>query len=242
MQLQPRSRPINSDSDDTSRSSIFGKAKPVDTTAREKEIEERLRRQQEQQDKPRPSSRGESRSDSRGDFRDSRRDSRDSRRDSRDSRGDSCDSRGDSRDSRGDSRDSRGDSRDSRGDSRDSRGDSRSDARRDSSRGTTSRATDKEQAVKKVVKEAKPSPSTGNAWLKGKPRILEKQDDAPVSSMNHCTNSDKLCCRFLANLASLQPYWQKMTIHHKTNSYRNFKFISCQYVYLWFIPFIYPVL
>jgi len=128
LQLQPRTRPINSDGNDASRSSIFGQAKPVDTTAREKEIEDRLLRQQEQQDKPRPSSRGESRSDSGGD-------------------------------------------------SHDSWGDSRSDTRR----GTTLHGADKEQAVKKVVKEPKP-PSTGNAWLKGKPRILEKQDDAPVSS------------------------------------------------------------
>jgi len=38
--------------------------------------------------------------------------------------------------------------------------------------------------------------------------------------------------RFLANLASLQHYWQKMTIHHKTNSYiRNFYLFLCQYVY-----------
>ena len=35
LQLQPRTRPLNSDSDDASRSSIFGQAKPVDTTARE---------------------------------------------------------------------------------------------------------------------------------------------------------------------------------------------------------------
>jgi len=136
LQLQPRTRPKSGDGEDASRSSIFGQAKPVDTTAREKEIEERLLRQQEQQDKPRPSSRGESHRDSR---------------------------------------------EDSRGDSRDSRGGSRSDSR--SSRGSTSRMGDKEQAVKKVVKEAKPPPSTGNAWLKGKPRILEKQDDTPVRSI-----------------------------------------------------------
>ena len=36
---------------------------------------------------------------------------------------------------------------------------------------------DKESQSKKTSK----GPSVGNAWLKGKPRILEKQDDTPVS-------------------------------------------------------------
>ena len=38
---------------------------------------------------------------------------------------------------------------------------------------------DKEPLAKKTSKENKGPP--GNAWLKGRPRILEKQDEAPVS-------------------------------------------------------------
>ena len=42
---QPRSRPAGSDDPDA-RSSIFGSARPVDTACREKEIEERLRKEE----------------------------------------------------------------------------------------------------------------------------------------------------------------------------------------------------
>lgn len=121
LQLQPRTRPLNSDSDDSSRSSIFGQAKPVDTTAREKEIEERLLRQQQQPEQPaRPSSRGESHP------KELYSKNKDSHKEKEPH-------------------------------------------------------SDKEPVSKKTSKESKGPPP--NAWLKGRPRILEKQDDTPVSDI-----------------------------------------------------------
>ena len=45
LQLQPRSKPVDASSEQTS-SSIFGDAKPVDTAKKEKEIEEKLKRKE----------------------------------------------------------------------------------------------------------------------------------------------------------------------------------------------------
>lgn len=139
LQLQPRTRPLTSDSDDTSRSSIFGQAKPVDTTAREKEIEERLLRQQQQQpEHVRPSSRGDNhpyspRADKELHARDTHRDKNYKEKDSYKEKD--------------------------------------YHKEKDSYK-------DKEPIAKKTSKENKGGPD--NAWLKGRPRILEKQDETPV--------------------------------------------------------------
>ena len=139
LQLQPRTRPLNSDSDDSSRPSIFGQAKPVDTSAREKEIEERLLRQQQQQpdQQPRPSSRGEGHPP-RGDkelhgreFHHKDKESHQEKQFYRENR-------------------------------------------------EKEPQKDKESQSKKTNK----APPVGNAWLKGRPRILERQDDTPVSYNN----------------------------------------------------------
>ncbi|XP_043939783.1 eukaryotic translation initiation factor 4B isoform X1 [Protopterus annectens] len=59
LNLKPRSAPKEDDSSQISRASIFGGAKPVDTAAREREVEERLQKEQEKlqrqvdDDKPR---------------------------------------------------------------------------------------------------------------------------------------------------------------------------------------------
>lgn len=148
LQLQPRTRPLNSDSDDTSRSSIFGQAKPVDTTAREKEIEERLLRQQQQQqpEQARPSSRGDSYP----------------------------------------------------------HGDKELHIKNKDSHKDKEPNSDKEPLSKKTNKESKGPPP--NAWLKGRPRILEKQDDTPVSNM--CVKLPWFIyyCRCLVSLASMLRY------------------------------------
>ncbi|XP_067687671.1 eukaryotic translation initiation factor 4B-like isoform X2 [Haliotis asinina] len=47
LQLQPRSKPTDTNSTEERKSSIFGSAKPVDTSAREREIEERLQRERQ---------------------------------------------------------------------------------------------------------------------------------------------------------------------------------------------------
>ena len=47
LKLQPRSKPVEADTQ--SRSAIFGAAKPVDTTAREREIEARLQQEKEEE-------------------------------------------------------------------------------------------------------------------------------------------------------------------------------------------------
>ncbi|XP_046563643.1 eukaryotic translation initiation factor 4B-like isoform X2 [Haliotis rubra] len=47
LQLQPRSKPSDPNGAEERKSSIFGSAKPVDTSAREREIEERLQRERQ---------------------------------------------------------------------------------------------------------------------------------------------------------------------------------------------------
>ncbi|KAJ8307463.1 hypothetical protein KUTeg_015547 [Tegillarca granosa] len=50
LNLQPRSKPIETDASNApEKSSIFGSAKPVDTAAKEREIEERLQRKREEE-------------------------------------------------------------------------------------------------------------------------------------------------------------------------------------------------
>ena len=45
LQLQPRSKPVDEIGKSEKKSAIFGEAKPVDTSSREKEIEERLKKE-----------------------------------------------------------------------------------------------------------------------------------------------------------------------------------------------------
>ncbi len=46
--LQPRSKPVETAEEQNKASAIFGGAKPVDTAAREKEIEERMLKKREE--------------------------------------------------------------------------------------------------------------------------------------------------------------------------------------------------
>ena len=69
----------------------------------------------------------------------------------------------------------------SRGDNHSSRGEKPEVPNKDSHRDRNSHK-DREPLVKKTNKENKGPPM--NAWLKGKPRILEKQEETPVSYIN----------------------------------------------------------
>ncbi|VEN46562.1 unnamed protein product [Callosobruchus maculatus] len=113
--LAPRTKPIEPAVAEPAApaQSIFGSAKPVDTSQREREIEEKLAKHQttDRPSRDRDGSRDRrpiSRERRRGGSRDRRQDSRQgSRAGSRDRRNDSRDRRADSRDRRGDSDDDR---------------------------------------------------------------------------------------------------------------------------------------
>lgn len=66
LKLQPRSKPIESETQEVSNSAIFGGAKPVDTAAREREIEEKLAKGEPKGESVRGESKGESKAETKG--------------------------------------------------------------------------------------------------------------------------------------------------------------------------------